>query len=260
MKTRIPHAGLFGVLIATPVLMCLALFVLASTLSAQTGGQNSISRKKPFTGSTGSSSGSVLEHFTIANGQLVGRTSAGVLSGLTIGSGLSLSGTTLTATAPTVAIGDVTGLQTALDGKASLSGTYANPSWITSLPFSKLTGLPNTLAGHGITSFETNAFILTDVEDSLGALQRGLGRVDGRDTAQLGGGTLQWYQSGADKIMAWSGKLQAESMDLTHVSIFTAVPATSTSAGEVGQMAHDEAYFYICVALNTWKRFALSSY
>jgi|GEM_PF-4073828 len=257
MKTRIPHAGLFGVLIATPVLMCLALFVLASTLSAQTGGQNSISRKKPFTGSTGSSSGSVLEHFTIANGQLVGRTSAGVLSGLTIGSGLSLSGTTLTATAPTVAIGDVTGLQTALDGKASLTGSYANPSWITSLPFSKLTSLPSTLTGHGITEFATEAFLLTEAEDSLDIGEEGLGWVDGRVTMQTGAGALQWYSDGGQNIMAWSGRLQASALDLSAVSIFTDVPATGTSAGEAGQMAFDEFYFYLCVALNHWKRAAL---
>lgn len=33
----------------------------------------------------------------------------------------------------------------------SLSGSYANPSWITSLPWSKITGPPSTLAGYGIT-------------------------------------------------------------------------------------------------------------
>lgn len=34
---------------------------------------------------------------------------------------------------------------------ASLSGSYSNPSWITSLAWSKLTGTPTTLAGYGIT-------------------------------------------------------------------------------------------------------------
>ncbi len=31
------------------------------------------------------------------------------------------------------------------------SGSYANPSWITSLPWSKITGTPTTIAGYGIT-------------------------------------------------------------------------------------------------------------
>ena len=37
-------------------------------------------------------------------------------------------------------ISNVDGLQTALDGKASLTGSYSNPSWITSLAGSKVTG------------------------------------------------------------------------------------------------------------------------
>jgi hypothetical protein len=37
-------------------------------------------------------------------------------------------------------------LQTALNGLASLSGNYVNPSWITSLSWSKVTGVPSTFA------------------------------------------------------------------------------------------------------------------
>lgn len=33
----------------------------------------------------------------------------------------------------------------------SLAGSYANPAWITSLAFSKITGTPTTLSGYGIT-------------------------------------------------------------------------------------------------------------
>jgi len=32
-----------------------------------------------------------------------------------------------------------------------MSGSYVNPSWIVSLPFTKLTGTPSTLSGYGIT-------------------------------------------------------------------------------------------------------------
>ncbi len=35
---------------------------------------------------------------------------------------------------------------------------------------------------------------------------------------------------------------------------FTSVPPSSNSPGTPGQMAHDNTYFYICVATNQWKR------
>ncbi len=35
---------------------------------------------------------------------------------------------------------------------------------------------------------------------------------------------------------------------------FTSVPPSSNSTGTPGQMAHDNTYFYICVATNQWKR------
>lgn len=236
------------------LILATAAFILLPFLAfGQTSGQNVLDRKNAGAGFT-------RESFTISNGQLLGRTSGGVLSGMTLGTGFAVSGTTITVPAPTVAIGDITGLQTALDGKASLSGSYANPAWITSLPFSKLTSLPTTLIGHGITEFQTDAFILTNVTNSLTSEQRGLGRVSGRDTMQAGGGTLQWYQSGAERIMAWSGRLQAQQLDLSAVSIFTTVPSSSTAPGEAGQMAYDSTYLYICVALNSWRRIALSSW
>lgn len=39
-----------------------------------------------------------------------------------------------------------------IDSKVSLSGSYANPSWLTSLTWSKISSTPTTLAGYGITS------------------------------------------------------------------------------------------------------------
>lgn len=49
----------------------------------------------------------------------------------------------------TLSIAKTTGLQTALDGKASLTGSYSDPSWITGLAWSKITG---TEAIMGITT------------------------------------------------------------------------------------------------------------
>jgi hypothetical protein len=40
----------------------------------------------------------------------------------------------------------------------------------------------------------------------------------------------------------------------------SAPPATSGASGLVGQLAWDSSYFYVCVAANTWKRIALSTW
>lgn len=42
--------------------------------------------------------------------------------------------------------------------------------------------------------------------------------------------------------------------------LWQAVPATATSAGRKGDNAFDANYFYVCVATNTWKRVALSTW
>lgn len=255
MKTRVPVASLFAVLVASPGLLCLALFLIASSLEAQTAGQSSLPKKNVGSGST-------LEHFTVSNGQLVGRTQAGALAGITIGSGLSLSGTTLTAPVSWSAISgkpssfpssiaDVTGLQTTLDGKAAASHTQA---------WSTITDTPTSLIGYGITSFTTDAFKLSTAVDSLAEGEHGLGWVDGRLTMQTPAGALQWYESNGTQIMAWSQRLQAAHLDITSIGLFSAVPATSTSVGEAGMIAYDASYLYICVALNTWKRIPLSSW
>lgn len=67
----------------------------------------------------------------------------------------------------TLGFGDLPGLQDSLTNKysksdanarfVSLAGSYSNPSWINSLPWSKITSTPTTLSGYGIT----NAYPLT---------------------------------------------------------------------------------------------------
>lgn len=42
--------------------------------------------------------------------------------------------------------------------------------------------------------------------------------------------------------------------------IWQGVPATATSPGQKGDNAFDSNYFYVCVATNTWKRVALSTW
>ena len=41
---------------------------------------------------------------------------------------------------------------------------------------------------------------------------------------------------------------------------FVTVPTSPTSTGTKGQVAEDASYFYICIATNTWKRIAYSTW
>ena len=55
----------------------------------------------------------------------------------------------------------------------------------------------------------------------------------------------------------WSKWFQQVSQQLSTPLNWDA-PASSASPGQVGQVAIDENYLYICVAVNTWKRVALT--
>ena len=50
-----------------------------------------------------------------------------------------------------------------------LSGSYANPSWISSLAWSKLTSTPTTLAGYGITNAQISGNYITAITGDLTA-------------------------------------------------------------------------------------------
>jgi len=60
---------------------------------------------------------------------------------------------------------------------------------------------------------------------------------------------------------SWGGTLNTalDYLD-TKVGPWTSVPATATSAGTAGQLAYASGYLYVCVATNTWRRVALSSW
>ena len=46
----------------------------------------------------------------------------------------------------------------------------------------------------------------------------------------------------------------------TKVGPWTTVPANATATGTAGQLAYASGFLYVCVATNTWKRVALSSW
>lgn len=65
----------------------------------------------------------------------------------------------------------------------TLSGSYVNPSWITSLPWSKITATPTTLSGYGITdavpSLRTVAGFPLSSNVTLASLTNGYGILGG---------------------------------------------------------------------------------
>jgi len=69
-------------------LIVLSILTLATLAKAQTTGQNVIQKKS-------ASAGFTYESFTLGNSSLVGRSGAGVMSGISLGSGLQMTGTTL---------------------------------------------------------------------------------------------------------------------------------------------------------------------
>ncbi len=49
-------------------------------------------------------------------------------------------------------------------------------------------------------------------------------------------------------------------IDSTVVPVRMAVPLSSSAQGNVGNIAFDNSFFYICIATNTWLRAALSTW
>lgn len=121
------------------------LILLVQSLSAQTAGQSVIQKKNTGAGFT-------LESFTLSNGQLIGRTSAGTLSGITLGSGLTLTGTTLTASGSSGGTwGSITGTlssQTDLQTALNLCAPLASPTF---------TGTVTIPSGASISGYLTTA-------------------------------------------------------------------------------------------------------
>lgn len=42
--------------------------------------------------------------------------------------------------------------------------------------------------------------------------------------------------------------------------VATSAPASASASGTPGQIAYDASYVYVCVATNTWKRVAISTW
>jgi len=177
--------------------LLITLILLVRTASAQTAGQSVIQKKNVSAGFTN-------EAFTLSNGQLIGRTSAGTLSGLTLGSGLTLSGTTLSSTASGGTWGSITGTlssQTDLNTALGLKAPLASPT------FTGTVTAPN--------------FVLSASEvDTLTGIQYGIGWSDDRFTLQGPPGALQMFTTGSpeESVLYWAGRIQVGSLEAAEIT------------------------------------------
>lgn len=78
-------------------------------------------------------------------------------------------------------------------------------------------------------------------------------RTEFLDPKALQGSRISW---------GWLKWLQSIDVSATASPQFVDVPSSSTAAGVPGQFAISDSgdFFYVCVASNSWKRFALSSW
>lgn len=98
--------------------------------------------------------------------------------------------------------------------------------------------------------------------DTITPVQNGMGWADGKFTLRTPAGAMQFTTTGdpPESVVTWNGRIIADHIDVTSMSLDTTVPASSESPGTVGQTACDGTYIYKCTALNTWKRTALSTW
>lgn len=66
--------------------------------------------------------------------------------------------------------------------------------------------------------------------------------------------------SSAFGVIKIGSSLNVSANGEVYVKVSNTVPANSTANGEVGTIAYDSNYFYICVAINSWVRANLSTW
>lgn len=192
-------------------------------------------------GTTNQMSFKLNETFNMVGGSNVVMTYNDVTNTITISASGTISGS--------VAWIDVTGKPNSISGfgitdGVSTGGSYANPSWITSLAFSKLTGLPTTLAGYGITNAQP-------LDADLTAIAALAGTAGFLKTNGVGTWSVDTNSYRTDALYTWTtaqrGTVTTDndlSFDLSATNNFKCTPAaigtltfTNIAAG-AGQSGH----------------------
>lgn len=203
------------------ILAAASLILLPFLAFGQSAGQSVIDKKNTGSGFT-------REAFTLGNSQVIGRTSAGTLSGLTIGTGLTLTGSTITAT------GGGTGGATALDELTDV--TLTTPAvnhflvrgasdWVNLSPASARTALElGTLATQSATlsDYLTTATAATSYQP----LDTDLTSIAALTTTTFGRSLLTQSDAAAVRSLLGLGTLATQSGTLSDY-LTTATASTS---------------------------------
>ena len=133
-------------------------------------------------------------------------------------------------------------------GLGNTSGSYnifiGSNSGITETPANKsITGDNNTYVGYGAGPSVAGGTITNSTAVGNGAL------VDRNNAAIVGNSSVTYAQLGS--------VFQA---DTTGIRISSAAPASAAATGIAGTVTWDSSYIYVCVATNTWKRVAISTW
>ena len=142
---------------------------------------------------------------------------------------------------------DGSGFALKLNGGASLSGGLSVSNGDVSLINSEISGdLIPSASGYDIGVDIGGSHLLNTWDNIYGRY------IHGYYGIKIGPSSLlniqRVYTQGVDYI------------SIDNPRIASAAPASSTSTGYRGAIAYDSDYFYVCVATNTWKRVALSTW
>lgn len=97
-------------------------------------------------------------------------------------------------------------------GDVQTSALYSNPSWISALAWSKITGIPTTLSGYGITDGVTNSSLTTTLSGyaTTSSLSSGLSTKENT----ISGGTTSQYWRGDKTFQTLNTTAVAEGINL----------------------------------------------
>lgn len=179
-------------------LLCLfSAFIFHPSAFSQTSGQSVIDKKNATSGFT-------REAFTLGNSQVIGRTAAGTLSGITLGTGLSLTGTTLNSAGGAWA--DITGKPTTVSGFGITDGITADAAAAAYSPLNHTQAI-STVTGLQ-TALDTKANIVAGTAGVAEQVQINFSGANGTQLVSgyyillydASGSVGVWWNTGMDSV------------------------------------------------------------